>query len=96
MRSIKIKTIVLSGILAALVFVVTSFTVVRVPFVYIREAYFHAGDSMIYLSALVLGGPVAALISGFGSFLANLTQAAIGVVIFLPLSKAAEQLKNRL
>jgi len=72
MGSAKVRKLVISGILSALVFIVTSFTMVRMPFVIIKEAYFHAGDSIIFLSGLVLGAPTAAVVSGLGSFFADL------------------------
>ena len=52
MKSWSIRKLVLAGVLAALVFVVTAFTKIPSPFV--RGAYYHAGDSIIYLSALDL------------------------------------------
>jgi uncharacterized membrane protein len=70
MKSWSVRKLVLSGILAALVFVVTAFTKIPSPFV--RGAYYHAGDSVIYLSALVLGPSVAAVVSGLGSFVSDL------------------------
>ncbi len=72
MRKLNTHGLVLSGILAALVFVVTSFTMIKVPFAIVKEAYFHAGDSVIFLSALLLGAPHAALVSGVGSFFADI------------------------
>lgn len=72
MKKITTQKIVLAGILSALVFVVTSFTMIRVPFALVKEAYFHAGDSIIFLSGLVLGGPMAAIVAGVGSFFADL------------------------
>jgi uncharacterized membrane protein len=75
-NSLSLRKLVLTGILAAMVYVITMFTMIRVPFVMGQEAYFHAGDSMIYLSGMVLGGPVAALVSGLGSFLADLSLGA--------------------
>jgi uncharacterized membrane protein len=70
MRSWSARKLVLTGILAALVFVVTAFTKIPSPFA--KDAYYHAGDSIIFLSALVLGAPVAAVVSGVGSFLSDL------------------------
>lgn len=70
MRSFNNKKLVLTGILSGLVFVITSFTKIPSPFV--QGAYYHAGDSIIYLSAMVLGAPVAGLVAGLGSFLADL------------------------
>lgn len=72
MKKIATQKIVSAGILSALVFVVTSFTMIRFPFALVKEAYFHAGDSIIFLSGLVLGGPMAAIVGGVGSFFADL------------------------
>jgi len=70
MGSWSVRKLVLAGILAALVFVVTAFTKIPSPFA--RAAYYHAGDSIIYLSGLVLGPHMAAVVSGLGSFLSDL------------------------
>ncbi|MBM7581924.1 putative membrane protein [Caldicoprobacter guelmensis] len=70
MGSWGLRKIVLAGILSALVFVITAFTKIPSPFA--KAAYYHAGDSVIYLSGLVLGPYVAAVVSGLGSFLADL------------------------
>lgn len=72
MKKVSTRKVVLAGVLSALVFVVTSFTMIRFPFALVKEAYFHAGDSIIFLSGLVLGGPMAAIAGGLGSFLADL------------------------
>jgi uncharacterized membrane protein len=72
MQKLNTRKLVLAGILSALVFVVTSFTMIRFPFALVKEGYFHAGDSIIFLSGLVLGGPMAAIAGGLGSFFADL------------------------
>lgn len=72
MRRTNTHQLVLSGILTALVFVVTSFTMIKVPFAIVKEAYFHAGDSVIFLSASLMSIPFAAFISSIGSFFADL------------------------
>jgi len=72
MRNKNTYKLVLIGVLSALVFVVTSFTMIKVPFAIVKEAYFHAGDSIIFLSGLILGGSAAAIAGGLGSFLADL------------------------
>lgn len=72
MKKNDIHKLVLAGILAALVFVVTSFTRITTPFSIVKEAYFHAGDSIIFLSAMLLGPSYGALVSGIGSFFADL------------------------
>jgi len=74
------RRLILAAILASLTFVVTAFTMVRVPFLPAREAYFHAGDAIIYLSGMVLG-PLAAFTAGLGSALADLY---LGATIYIP------------
>jgi len=74
------RRLILAAILAALTFVITAFTMIRVPFLTVSEAYFHAGDSIIYLSGMVLG-PLAAFTAGIGSSLADLY---LGVPIYIP------------
>lgn len=72
MKSWSTSKLILTGILSALVFVVTSFTMIRIPIIVVKDAYFHAGDSIILLSGLLLGSPVAAIVSGIGSLFADL------------------------
>lgn len=71
-NNLNLKKLVLTGILSALVYAITVFTMVKVPFVIVKEAYFHAGDGIIYLCGMVLGGANAAIAGGIGSFLADL------------------------
>lgn len=69
------RRLILAAILAALVFSVTYFT--KIPIPYPPGAYAHAGDSIIYLSGMVLGGPWAAAVAALGSGLADLFAAPI-------------------
>ncbi len=68
----ELRRLTLTGILAALVFVVTSFTKIPLPFFYTKEAYFHAGDSIIFMASLLVGPWAAGVAAGLGSFLADL------------------------
>lgn len=70
MRSMDNRKMIIVGILAGLTFIVTSFT--KIPSPFMPKAYYHAGDSIIFLSAMTLGAPMAAFIAGLGSFLADL------------------------
>ncbi|MGB9812135.1 MAG: ECF transporter S component [Thermovenabulum sp.] len=65
----KIKKIALLGLFLALTIVATSILKVPVP---TFNLYFHLGESIIYLTALIFGGIPAAIIGGVGSALADL------------------------
>ena len=75
MRNTKIRRLTAGGMLAALVAVFTAY--VSVP---IAGGYFHPGDAMIALSAIVLG-PYAAIPAAIGSGLADLLA---GYTIYAP------------
>lgn len=64
-----VKKFVLTGLMTALVFVLTFTLKVPVPY---TSGYIHLGDSMIYLSVIVLGPIYGAFASGIGSMLADL------------------------
>ncbi|NMA95289.1 MAG: ECF transporter S component [Clostridiales bacterium] len=66
---IDTRSMVIAGILAALTFIVTSFT--KIPS-FLPNAYYHAGDSIIFLSAMTLGAPMAAFVAGIGSAFSDL------------------------
>lgn len=70
--------IVIAGVMAALVFVVTVFTKIPAP---LGSAYYHAGDSIIFLCAMLLGGPLGGIISGIGSAIADLF---LGYTFYIP------------
>lgn len=72
------KTLVVSSILAALIFVFTF--LVRVP-VNTTGAYMNIGDSVIYCSGMLVGAPWAAAAAGIGSMLADLL---LGGGIYIP------------
>jgi uncharacterized membrane protein len=72
MHQSNLRKLTLTGILISLVFVVTSFTKIPLPVFVSKEAYVHAGDSVIYISAMLLGPLGGALVSGIGSFFADL------------------------
>ena len=66
--SIDTKKIILTGLMMALVTIATMVLMVPVPF---TNGYIHLGDSMIFLSVLILGWRYGAVASGVGSALAD-------------------------
>ncbi|MCX7772962.1 MAG: ECF transporter S component [Clostridia bacterium] len=60
---------VLTGLMTALVFVLTFLVKIPVPY---TSGYIHLGDSMIYLSVIVLGPFYGAFASGVGSMLSDI------------------------
>lgn len=70
MQSKLTRKLVLGGLFAALICVVTLFLKFPVPGP--SGAYVNAGDGVIYASALAMGGPWAAAAAGIGSMLADL------------------------
>ena len=71
-NSERIRLIALSGMFAAMITVMTTF--IRIPASH--NGYTHAGDSMIYLAAMVLPAPFAAAASSVGGFLADILAGA--------------------
>lgn len=65
----KTQKLVLAGLMTALVTVATMAIAVPVPF---TNGYIHMGDSMIFLSVLILGWKHGAFASGVGSALADI------------------------
>lgn len=63
------KKYVLTGLMTALVLVMTFLFKIPTPF---TSGYIHLGDSMIYLSVIVLGPIYGAFASGVGSMLADI------------------------
>ena len=71
-NSERIRLIALSGMFAAMITVMTTF--IRIPASH--NGYTHAGDSMIYLAAMVLPAPFAAVASSVGGFMADILAGA--------------------
>lgn len=65
----SLKKIVYSGLMIALVFVATFSIRIPVPF---TQGYIHAGDSMIFISAILLGSDVGFIAGGIGSAMADI------------------------
>ncbi|MDF2547250.1 MAG: hypothetical protein K0R93_2148 [Anaerosolibacter sp.] len=68
MWKMSIKKLVLSGLMAALVLVGTMLIQVPTP----MKGYIHIGDSMVYLSGILLGPIGGSLAAAVGSMLADL------------------------
>jgi len=62
------KNIIITGLMIALVFIGTFSIRIPVPF---TQGYIHAGDSMIFLSAILFGWKTGAIAGGIGSALAD-------------------------
>ena len=73
----RIRILVASGILAAVIFVLTAF--LRIP---IPAGYIHLGDTGVFFAAMLLPPGVAALCAGAGSALADL----IGFPVYVPVT----------
>ncbi|NLE24711.1 MAG: hypothetical protein GX625_05095 [Clostridiaceae bacterium] len=65
----NIKKYVITGLMTALIFAFTFVFHIPVPY---TSGYIHLGDSMIYISVIVLGPFFGAFASGVGSMLADL------------------------
>ncbi len=63
------RKLVFTSLMTALVFVLTFSVKIPVPY---TSGYIHLGDSMIYLSVMLLGPGYAAFASGVGSMLADI------------------------
>ena len=75
-----LRQIVLAGIFAALVFVITFFVKIPVPQIS-RGAYINLGDTAIYIIASLINPLYAMFAAGFGSMLADV---AYGGGIYIP------------
>jgi len=76
----NLRQIVLAGIFAALIFVVTYFIKFPLPAIS-RGAYINLGDTMIYIVASLINPLYALFAAGFGSMLADV---AYGGGIYIP------------
>lgn len=65
----KVRDLTFGGLMIALVWVTTYSIKIPVPF---TQGYIHAGDSMIFLAAILFGWKYGALAGGLGSCLADL------------------------
>lgn len=69
MKNDKTMNLVLAALMTCLVCVATMFIRIPIPF---TQGYVHLGDSMVFLSVMVLGGRIGAGAAGVGSMLADL------------------------
>jgi uncharacterized membrane protein len=69
MKSKSTKTLVLTGMMTALVFIATVAIRIPVPF---TQGYIHAGDTMIFVSAAILGPVPGMIAAGVGSALSDM------------------------
>lgn len=74
---ISVKQLVLAGLMAALITVGTMLIQIPSP----PRGYIHLGDTIVYLSAIILGPVVGALAAAVGSTLADLFT---GFLIYAP------------
>lgn len=65
----RTNKMILSGVMMALVTVSTMLIAIPVPF---TNGYIHLGDSMVFLSVIILGWKYGAVVSGTGSALADM------------------------
>jgi Predicted membrane protein len=74
----KTTTIILTGLMMAMIVVATMLIVIPSPF---TSGYIHLGDAMIFLSVLILGWRYGAIAAGVGSALADLL---VGYAVYAP------------
>ena len=67
----SIQQLAFGGLMMALVFIATAL-LPRIPIPFAQQSYIHAGDSMIFVAAILLGWKSGAIAGGIGSALADL------------------------
>jgi len=82
MKKITTKKIVLTGLMIALVFLVTFLPFLRIPSP-IKGGYYNIGDSVVMIAAILLGRNFGFAAGAIGSALADI---AVGGVIFAPIT----------
>jgi len=80
MNGLSTKRIILNGIMIALVFLATFFTRIPIP---MTQGYFNIGDTVIIVTAIVLGKKSGLLVGAIGSFIADI---AAGYYLFAPIT----------
>ena len=81
-QALHVERLILTGLLTALIAVVTIVIAIPVPF---TNGYVHPGDSMIFMAVLILGRRRGALAAGLGSALADIL---LGYFIWAPFTLA--------
>jgi len=74
----KVKTLTMTAMMAAVIFVVTY--VVRIPMPIAAGGYINIGDAPVYIAASLLGGPAGMVAAAVGSALSDLTA---GYVVYI-------------
>jgi uncharacterized membrane protein len=74
----KTIKIIMTGLMIALIVTATILIIIPIPF---GNGYIHFGDTMIFLSVLILGWRHGAIAAGFGSALADII---IGFAVWAP------------
>jgi uncharacterized membrane protein len=75
----EVKKVAGTGIFAALIFAITF--LVRIPVPFLPGGYLNPGDVVIYIAAMLLGGPLGFFAAAAGSTLADLLA---GAAIYAP------------
>ncbi len=73
----KTSKMTMVSTLAALTFVLTRFTAIPIPG---TQGYIHLGDTIIYITAILFGGPSAAAVGAIGGALSDATYSAIWIL----------------
>lgn len=71
MKENRILKLIYAGLMMALVFVATGI-LPRIPIPFTQGSYIHAGDSMIFITAILFGWKYGAVVGGVGSALADI------------------------
>ncbi|MCX8130527.1 MAG: ECF transporter S component [Clostridia bacterium] len=82
MNRFSTKKIVVSGLMIALVFIVTYLPFLHIPSP-VNQGYFNIGDSVIMIAAILLGRKSGLVVGALGSALADV---ALGSFIFAPVT----------
>lgn len=75
----RVRRVTMTSVAAALVFVVT--WLIKIPVPVSGGAYLNLGDSVIFVCAYILGGPLAAVSAGIGSAAADVAAGAAVYVL---------------
>ncbi len=100
----KTNKVILSGVMMALTAVATMLIAIPVPF---TNGYIHLGDSMVFLSVIILGWRYGAIVAGAGASMADiflgyvhwapwtfLIKGAMALVMGLAMEKTMKSRKN--
>jgi uncharacterized membrane protein len=85
----KTRDLALTGLMIAVVFVITRYFQMPIPQ---TKGYFNLGEAGIYVAAVLFGPLIGALAGGIGSALADLTSGAAQFAVFTLVIKGIEGL----